>query len=155
MSKPILVLDFDGVIHSYTSGWKGAAVIPDPIVPGFFQFLLDAQQHFDVHVLSSRSHQEGGIPAMMEYLYTEAAKFYRAQGVRTMASYGPPTEEELQRPWPIPIPLHKITDAVDQIKWPTQKPPAMLTIDDRAVCFMGTWPALEDLKTFQPWNKRT
>jgi hypothetical protein len=34
MRKPILCLDFDGVLHSYTSGWKGAAVIPDPPVPG-------------------------------------------------------------------------------------------------------------------------
>lgn len=142
MSKPILVLDFDGVIHSYTSGWKGVTVIPDPIVPGFFQFLLDAQQHFDVHVLSSRSHQAGGIPAMMEYLYNTAAVFYRAQPAPDGANQ------------PAPIPLHKITDAIDQIKWPTVKPPAVLTIDDRAVCFMGTWPALEELKHFKPWSKQ-
>ena len=31
MAKPILCLDFDGVIHRYDSGWKGADVIPDRI----------------------------------------------------------------------------------------------------------------------------
>ena len=39
MSKPILCLDFDGVIHSYASGWKGADVIPDAAVPGAMEFL--------------------------------------------------------------------------------------------------------------------
>jgi hypothetical protein len=29
-----VIFDFDGVIHNYKSGWKGAGVIPDPIVPG-------------------------------------------------------------------------------------------------------------------------
>ena len=32
--KKTVVFDFDGVIHSYTSGWKGATVIPDPPVEG-------------------------------------------------------------------------------------------------------------------------
>jgi len=43
MSKPILCLDFDGVIHSYSSGWKGADVIPDPPVPGAFDFIRRAK----------------------------------------------------------------------------------------------------------------
>lgn len=36
MSKPILCLDFDGVIHRYDSGWKGPLVIADGVTDGFF-----------------------------------------------------------------------------------------------------------------------
>ena len=61
MTKPTLVLDFDGVIHSYTSGWKGADVIPDPPVDGAIAFMLGALLHFDVVIFSSRSNQ--GNPA--------------------------------------------------------------------------------------------
>ena len=35
MGKKTVVFDFDGVIHSYKSGWQGSAtIIPDPPVPG-------------------------------------------------------------------------------------------------------------------------
>ena len=54
MSKPILCLDFDGVIHSYANGWKGAHVIPDPPVPGAISFLLNALDPFNVAIFSSR-----------------------------------------------------------------------------------------------------
>lgn len=66
--KPILLLDFDGVIHSYTSGWKGAHIIPDPLVPGAADFIASAVSIFDVQIYSSRSRQPGGIQAMKRYL---------------------------------------------------------------------------------------
>jgi len=36
--------------------------------------------------------------------------------------------------------------------FPTCKPPAHISIDDRAMTFTGTWPEIETLKNFRPWN---
>jgi len=128
VSKPILCLDFDGVIHSYTSGWKGADVIPDPPVPGAVGFICDALPHFCVCIFSSRSCQPGGIDAMQVWL----AEAFLA------ADMYPEAANKL----------------LDQIEWPLEKPAAMVTIDDRALTFDGTWPAIESLKAFKPWNKK-
>jgi len=38
------------------------------------------------------------------------------------------------------------------ISFPTSKPPAHVSIDDRALTFSGMWPELEMLKNFRPWN---
>jgi hypothetical protein len=130
MKKKILCLDFDGVAHSYTSGWLGAAVITDPAVPGLFEFLDAVKEEFDVQVFSSRSHQEGGVEAMMEWFMAER-KLWRERG-------GKPPED---------TPL--------TLSFPTEKPAAFVSIDDRAITFTGTWPSLETLKAFQPWNKPT
>ena len=65
---PAECLDFDGVLHSYTSGWKGADVIPDPPVEGAIAFLREAVKHFQVEIFSSRSHQPGGGYAMRDWL---------------------------------------------------------------------------------------
>lgn len=128
MSKPILCVDFDGVIHSYTSGWKGADVVSDPPVPGALQWLERATETFDVQVYSSRSSQPGGIEAMVTWMLY----------------------------WSGVISWAKQRDFVPDISFPTQKPAAFLTIDDRAICFDGNWDALDpvELARFKPWNKR-
>jgi hypothetical protein len=41
-----------------------------------------------------------------------------------------------------------------ELEWPTEKPPALVTIDDRAITFTGEWPAMAELLAFKPWNKR-
>jgi hypothetical protein len=122
MSKPILCLDFDGVIHSYSSGWKGADVIPDPPVAGAMQFIRDALKHFRVAIFSSRSNQAGGLDAMKDYIAVNSEMGFH--------------------------------DPIEGLEWPLEKPAAFVTIDDRALTFDGTWPEIEALKQFQPWNKR-
>ena len=129
MGKPILCVDFDGVIHSYSSGWQGADVVSDPIVPGAIAFLLGALQHFEVCIYSSRSSQRGGIRAMRAYLYREAGSTW----------YDSPAGPGLEN-----------------LKYPSEKPAAFLSIDDRALCFDGDWSKLDpaQLLNFKPWNKK-
>ena len=66
--KPILCVDFDGVIHSYTSGWQGPLLIADPVTPGFFEWLDEAAQYFKIVIYSSRSKHLGGPDAMAAWL---------------------------------------------------------------------------------------
>jgi hypothetical protein len=133
-AMPILCLDFDGVLNSYTSGWKGATTIPDPPVPGAIEFLCEALAYFEVHIYSSRSHQDGGIDAMMDWI----ALWERAWIVEQVNA-GKPTPR---------------TSLLLNIKFPTEKPAAFLTIDDRALTFTGTWPDMEALRAFKPWWKQ-
>lgn len=127
MGKPILCLDFDGVLHSYTSGWKGANVVSDPPVEGATLFLAEAVEKFEVHVFSSRSNQEGGIEAMRKAITLWVTSDFD---------------------------YDRATYVISEIKYPTEKPPAMVSIDDRAITFEGKWPAMDTLLQFKPWNKR-
>ncbi len=61
-------LDFDGVIHSYTSGWQGNAIIPDAPVNGAIEALHCCLNHFTVAVFSARSSEAGGIEAMKNFI---------------------------------------------------------------------------------------
>jgi len=106
INRPTMCLDFDGVLHSYTSGWQGAGVVSDPPVPGAIAFMREAVKHFTVVVYSSRAHSAGD------------------------------------------------PDYINQILFPSHKPSAFVTLDDRALTFDGTWPSIETLKEFKPWNKR-
>jgi hypothetical protein len=127
MSKQILCMDFDGVIHSYSSGWQGAAIISDPPVDGAFAFMLGALNFFDVVIFSSRSNQKGGINAMAAWLRLHAGNAWFESPA------GP---------------------GLESVRFVTEKPPAFLTIDDRALMFDGTWPDVQGLLEFKPWNKR-
>ena len=53
--KQTVVFDFDGVIHSYTSGWQGETKIPDPPVPGIQEALKEIHDAgYEVVVVSTR-----------------------------------------------------------------------------------------------------
>lgn len=69
MNKKTLVFDFDGVIHSYRSGWKGVDIIPDPPVPGMREAMLKLKEKgYEIVIVSTRSATPEGIAAMVEWL---------------------------------------------------------------------------------------
>lgn len=128
--KPILLVNFDGVIHSYTSGWHGNRIVADPPVPGALEWLKKASEFFDVQIYSSRSEDPAGIAAMRAWLVAHAVHVFGG------------SEQAIA--------------FLNLIKFPDKKPPAFLTIDDRALTFEGDWSRFDPptLLQFQPWYKR-
>src|SRR5688572_11699371 len=134
-TNPIILVDFDGVIHSYTSGWRGVDVIPDPPVAGAIEWLMEhlpipepisamGPEYIgpEVQIYSSRSRENAGLKAMQQWLVNNG--------------------------------LHPAYISEGILKFPTQKPAAFLTIDDRAICFEGRFPTASEMLEFKPWNKR-
>ena len=115
--KKTIVFDFDGVIHSYKSGWKGICIIPDEPVPGIAEVIRQLREDdYKVVVVSTRcKHWEGQL-AIVKYLER-----------------------------------HDIE--VDDVCM--EKPPAIVYIDDRAICFDGNVTGLIDkIKNFEPWTTK-
>lgn len=114
--KNIVCFDFDGVIHSYKSGWKGDDIIPDPPVPGIRDAIQQLREEgYEVHVLSTRCASPDGLAAMAAW----------------MNKYG------------------IVVDYFDKVK-----PPALVYIDDRAICFDGNSGALvSKIRKFKPWHQ--
>lgn len=128
--KPILCIDFDGVVHSYEKGWQDG-VIYGSVTEGFFEWAERAAQHFNLVIYSSRSKTPDGITAMQLWLYEQRVAWRKAGG---KDSTGKPLAFEFA----------------------DKKPAAFLTIDDRAVRFEGSWAALDPiaLRAFKPWNAK-
>lgn len=139
MPKPILCLDFDGVIHSYSSGWQGAQVVADDPVSGALAWIWHASKFWEIHIYSSRSSQPGGIEAMKRWFRWQVESWLT---VSTDLIWRDSIGE-------------CVALFMFELKFPQAKPSAFLTIDDRAIQFRGNWSELdpEQLLKFKPWNK--
>lgn len=161
MSKPILCLDFDGVVHSYASGWKGPMEIPDPPIPGAIEAIREYTETFRVCIHSSR----------FNWVNNPRDDFFRDLERREKALLGNgPTPQHAVRDWLVKhgIPVEWIATYADRyLETPAlwadsdscriflveTKPPAIVTIDDRAITFSGVFPPASSLRQFKPWNK--
>lgn len=128
--KPILCIDFDGVIHSYEKGWQGGEIYGH-VVPGFFEWAREAVHNFTLVIYSSRSKEPDQLMAMDYWLHIKWQEWVRING---------------------------IVEPRPRVTFSHQKPPAFLTIDDRAICFRGDWsdPNLtpDALLAFRPWTAK-
>lgn len=64
-----VAFDFDGVIHSYTSGWQGSSVIPDPPVEGILDAIINLYNSgYEIVVVSTRCSYLDGRTAIRRWL---------------------------------------------------------------------------------------
>lgn len=63
-----IAVDFDGVIHSYTSPWVDPQTIPDPPVPGAIDWLNEMNQRFRVIIFTTRGKTAEGRDAVEDFL---------------------------------------------------------------------------------------
>ena len=128
-TKPILCLDFDGVIHDSKAGWQNGEIYGD-VTPGFFEWAQAASKVFKLVVYSSRLKDPDLAQAMKKWLIAK----YNTWAVKQLEDH-----------------------EVFFFEYAYEKPPAFLTIDDRAIEFRGDWNALDPkkLRQFKPWNAPT
>lgn len=68
VSRKTICLDFDGVIHSYRSGWKGESVITDPPIHRVDEAIAHLRKNYRVVVHSARCCSEEGCQAIRDWL---------------------------------------------------------------------------------------
>jgi len=142
-TKPILCLDFDGVIHSYERGWQGGEIYGSTL-PGFWEWCEKAVKRFQLWIYSSRSKDPNGTLSMELWLRQQAPQNWQCTDRPTTGG-----------------PILRFLDAQRaEVIWfvfAHEKPSAFLTIDDRAIQFKGHWDSEELepelLRQFTPWNK--
>lgn len=118
-NKGTVVFDFDGVIHSYSSGWQGISIANDPPVDGIAEALKQIHQAgYKIVVVSSRCNTSEGRSCVNDYLL----RYNMLQYVELICA---------------------------------EKPPAVVYVDDRAICFDGN-PGLllSKIKSFKPWYQK-
>lgn len=112
--KKTIVFDFDGVIHTYSSGWKGVDIIPDPVNPDVVEVIDKLRADgYEVIVVSTRCADNAGMQAVLKYL----------------ADHGV---------------------IVDDVM--ATKPPALVYVDDRAVCYRPEVDLYGKIVNFKTWR---
>lgn len=129
--RPIICLDWDGVIHDYREGWQDGSIYGS-VTPGFFEWAMEARLHFSLVIYSSRSKTDDGIQAMKTWLQHQAEIYYGDEIVAT--------------------------DCAKAFEFAYEKPAAFLTIDDRAIAFKGDWLAGElspaVMMNYRTWSQK-
>lgn len=134
--KTTIAIDFDGVIHQYTSPWSHVLEISDPPVDGAFEFIRGAlREGFDVVIFTARANADPN------------AKWFNNN-----PKHDPSGVDKNIREWMVRHGLEQ--EIADKIEITAIKPSAAVYIDDRGWRFEGQFPSFDTIRNLKQWNRR-
>ena len=132
--KYTIGVDYHGVLCRYRDGkhWEADKISPDIPNEGAISWLLEASKSFHVAVTCARA-------ALKPEVVGELCEWLVRHGIprECLTLVEPSPMVRSQRIWVARF-----------------KPRCWLYIDDRAYCFEGTFPSVNEIERFRPWNRR-
>jgi len=122
--RPTIAIDFDGVIHKYSEGWKDGSIYDEPI-EGALKAIKELMKDYSVFIFSTRSPWQivRWLNSGEHYPYCGAMAYDTANGYEARV---------------IPFWV-KFWNKKDVLGVTRRKLPAMVYVDDRALKFEGDW----------------
>ena len=147
-----ICIDFDGVLHSFVTGWKGPSRIEDLPIPGAMQFLgMLVQQGYQPVIFSvQRSSTFSGRNAMKAWVFdTMYDECYKIPPGTPMHDWrwriinGFTSEDSFD----VQV-FNAIKRFIKKLQFPKHLPACYAAVSTRAIHFDGEFPTVEQLKTF-------
>lgn len=142
--------DFDGVIHSYEKGWDDGSIYGEPI-EGIFGLMAYVQTQHAVFVHTTRDADRVAhwICRKWTNVKTITEKSYNS-GYHTVWKFddGTVTNAPIIRGYEEYLGTVKFWNDHERIFVTNRKLPALAYVDDRAVRFMNTHQALNELRHY-------
>lgn len=145
--KGTIAIDFDGVIHAYTQGWKDGSCYDKPVKGVFEAIKTLMDSGYSVFVFSTRKPKQ--IKRWIKEWAYESDYIHNGMG-------GDP--EDFCYPkygWTVEvIPFwKKFWNKKNVLGITRRKLPAHVYVDDRALNFMGNWnKTIQDIITFKTYQ---
>lgn len=134
----VVAIDFDGVIQQHITPWdsKNPHIIPDGPVPGALEFMAELLFNgFEIVIFTLRARETAVKEAVYEWLHHH-------WGTLPAALLDQIGDD------------HFIIENSNKIVVTHEKPQACLYIDDHGYHFTGTFPTIEFIQNFKPWNRK-
>lgn len=142
--------DFDGVIHSYRKGWHDGSIYDTP-VEGIFDLIRRVQTQHAVFIYSTRESQSiAHWMCLQDPTFRTVTETSYRSGYCTVWRWddGVATNEPMMRGYEEYTGTIKFWNDHERIFVTDRKLPAVAYVDDRAVRFMNTHQAINQLHQY-------
>lgn len=141
-----IAIDFDGVIHKYSKGWQDGKCYDDEIA-GVFEAIERLMQVYTVFIFSTRKPKQ-----IKRWLQERIMEHGFGDNPYDPQEWSSPKYSYTCQTIPFWVKFWNKRNVIGITK---RKLPAMVYVDDRALCFRGDWEeTILDINRFKTYQQK-